>query len=471
MKKHPASVFLLALVLSSGNFSGLAAEGDASPGAAKAISQELPLAVMVDLKPRLDGYLKLRNEQLSVLAAKYGRVLDTRLNQAADGGDLKTVDAFRSEKGMLEALQKVIGTQQKDSVAAVRAGVALPDLAAGSPQALVELRKIWTAERVEIMGKVDAMLQQSLTLLESDLTKKRDFDNAKAVLAFRESLPGATAGASVAKAMEKKIGVAEPVTAGTLTESAIKVASKEKPFVNSLKMQFVPVKITGGPTRGRTVLFSVWETRKSDYEAFIKKDRDRAWPGVPFDQKDDHPALNVSWDDAVAFCAWLTKKERDAGKLGEKEEYRLPLDHEWSCAVGIGKLEDGDASPVRKNHRVGDEFPWGKGFPPPKGSGNYRGQESEDDGKGRLPDNDGFEKTAPVGEFKANELGLYDMGGNVAEWCQDWMDPQNEGERVIRGSHYGSAAKGALESSERAAIRPDRQSWIVGFRVVIARER
>ncbi len=59
-------------------------------------------------KPRLDGYLELRSGRIGALAEKYGRGLDTRLNQAADGGDLKAVDAFRAGKGRMEALQKTI---------------------------------------------------------------------------------------------------------------------------------------------------------------------------------------------------------------------------------------------------------------------------------------------------------------------------------------------------------------------------
>jgi len=132
------------------------------------------------------------------------------------------------------------------------------------------------------------------------------------------------------------------------------VATKEKPFVNSLRMNFVPVPITGGPTDGRTVLFSVWETRVKDYEVFVKETK-REWPKPDFPQSGEHPAVNLTWDDAVAFCAWLTIEDRKSGKIGPNDVYRLPSDHEWSCAVGIGKDENPAASPsgqVRENRGI-----------------------------------------------------------------------------------------------------------------------
>ena len=76
-------------------------------------------------------------------------------------------------------------------------------------------------------------------------------------------------------------------------------------------MEFVPVKAAPG------ILFCRWETRVKDFEPFCE-DTDRAHEGPAFPQGDDHPVVNVSYNDAMEFCAWLSEKE------GKK--YRLPKD-------------------------------------------------------------------------------------------------------------------------------------------------
>src|SRR5579862_1652314 len=220
-------------------------------------------------------------------------------------------------------------------------------------------------------------------------------------------------------------------------------ATKENPYVNSLGMKFVPVPIAGGPTDGQKMLFSIWDTRVKDFEAFVTStgydatggmqslDKDR-WtqhgatgrkPG--FLQGPTHPVVGVSWYDAKAFCKWLTKKERKEGKIGAKDEYRLPSDHEWSCAVEIGDREKANATPHSNDDQIAGVYPWGKESPPPKGAGNY----ADETFAKEHPElawiegyDDGYAYTSPVGSFKANENGLYDMGGNVWQWCEDWLD-------------------------------------------------
>jgi len=135
-------------------------------------------------------------------------------------------------------------------------------------------------------------------------------------------------------------------------------------------MKFVPVPITGGPSDGKTVLFSVWETRVKDFEAFVK---DTKWDWS-YKQSADHPVTRVDWEDAVSFCKWLTEGDRKQGRIGPKDFYRLPTDHEWSCAVGVGKDEDPAAEPAAKSGKV-SAFPWGKDFPPGPRAGNYSGEE------------------------------------------------------------------------------------------------
>ena len=230
--------------------------------------------------------------------------------------------------------------------------------------------------------------------------------------------------------------VATPATLPPITTPASlarAAATKENPFVNSLGMKFVPVP-------GTNVLFSLWETRMKDYQAFCDA-TGRSWPKPSFPQTGDHPAMNVSWEDATAFCEWLSQKE------GNK--YRLPTDREWSCAVGIGDREYG-ATPKSKAMKVDNVFPWGEQWPPPNDAGNFFGQECKTSAalaalkamgwhtskwvaiKGF---NDGNVFTAVVGSFRPNELGIYDLGGNVWEWCQDEYEP-GAASRVLRGGSW-----------------------------------
>jgi hypothetical protein len=214
----------------------------------------------------------------------------------------------------------------------------------------------------------------------------------------------------------------EQLAAAWLKPPPIAEATKERPFINSLGMKFVPVKIKGGPSGGQRVLFSVWETRVQDYEAFVAETK-REWSKPGFPQGPTHPAVNVRLLDAQAFCEWLTERERKSGLLGADEVYRLPTDHEWSCAVGIGAREDATLPPIDKSRKIPGEFPWGDTWPPPEGTGNFSGRESTGHeiwpGQRPIPDfRDEFPETSPVGSFSANALGLYDLAGNIYEMCQ-----------------------------------------------------
>ena len=242
-----------------------------------------------------------------------------------------------------------------------------------------------------------------------------------------------------------------------------------KPWENSLGMKFVPVP-------GTEVLFSVWETRVRDFEAFVRatgyKTSD-GWrdPGASgqgwtdgFSQTPLHPVAGVSWDDSEAFCRWLTGKERAAGTLSAGQEFRLPTDAEWSLAVGL-PAESG-ATPEEKDRGTSDVYPWGTGFPPPRGSGNYS---SEGDGWSGTTDgySDGVKFTAPAGSYTANPLGIFDLGGSVWEWCSDWFNAERT-ERVIRGASFVQGARGVLLSSHRGAKPPGTRDFFnLGFRCVV----
>jgi formylglycine-generating enzyme required for sulfatase activity len=105
-------------------------------------------------------------------------------------------------------------------------------------------------------------------------------------------------------------------------------------FVNTLGMPFVPVP-------GTDVQFCIWETRVKDYAAYAAANAETVfgrWKSPGIQQEDTHPVVKVNWNDANAFCAWLTKKELAAGKIKAGQKYRLPTDAEWSVAVGLDRL-------------------------------------------------------------------------------------------------------------------------------------
>jgi formylglycine-generating enzyme required for sulfatase activity len=201
------------------------------------------------------------------------------------------------------------------------------------------------------------------------------------------------------------------------------------------------------------------------------------WKEPGFSQGANHPVVGVSWNDAEEFCKWLTKRERIAGDLPPDREYRLPKDEEWSAAVGL-KNEVG-SNPEEKSGKV-KLYPWDipqkrdKSWPPPKGAGNYAGEEVKN---GDWPSNwsviegynDGYPRTSPVGSFHANFTGLHDMGGNVWQWCEDWYNAQAQ-YRVLRGASWNDGSPDYLLASYRSFSTPDSRNDAFGFRCVVAVE-
>jgi sulfatase modifying factor 1 len=195
------------------------------------------------------------------------------------------------------------------------------------------------------------------------------------------------------------------------------------------------------------------------------------WKNVGWKQDDDHPVLNVTSDDALAFCRWLSEKE--------KNTYRLPTEAEWEYACRAGtttRFWSGDAlDDTEKAANVMDQSlleRW---------EAAARDLRLGKPHKYNVPMkwNDGYPFTAPVGQFKANPFGLYDMHGNAAEWCADWYDkdyygaspaadpagPSQTKTRVVRGGAFLSNPK-TQRASMRVASFPDYHNYVIGFRVV-----
>ena len=181
--------------------------------------------------------------------------------------------------------------------------------------------------------------------------------------------------------------------------------------------------------------------------------RDTGWP-----QTDRHPVVNVTWNDAKAFCAWLSRNE--------KKRYGLPSEAQWEYACRAGTTTSywngDDPEALAQVGNVEDASLMAK-FP-------YR--------KSLIKASDGYIFTAPVGQFRKNGFGLFDMHGNVSQWCEDGfdakyysisprMDPVNETAaqgRVTRGSSWHSSAK-FCRSAFRERGAPDYRFFNLGFRV------
>lgn len=164
----------------------------------------------------------------------------------------------------------------------------------------------------------------------------------------------------------------------------------------------------------------------------------------------ENPVESVSWNDAISFCKKLTERERQAGRLPEGFKYTLPTEAQWEYACRAGSVTE---------HYFGDDV----------------GRVDETAWYG---DNSGKE-THPVAKKKPNAWGLYDMYGNVWEWCVDWYgdylpesvtDPQGADSGtvcVLRGGCHLSLVS-SCRSAERIRGAPSVTGNILGFRVCLS---
>jgi hypothetical protein len=252
---------------------------------------------------------------------------------------------------------------------------------------------------------------------------------------------------------------------------AVRYPQAGERWTNSLGQVFAPVAGTG-------VLFCIWDTRVRDYAAYAaaKRGVNNSWRnvenhGVRVSDGPEHPVTMVDWEDAKGYCRWLTEKERSEGRIGAEQSYRLPTDAEWSVAVGLG--EESGSTPEEKDGKITGVYPWGREWPPPRGAGNYADLTL----KNRVRNwqfgvidgyDDGYAATSPVGSFTASRYGLYDMGGNVWQLCEDWYDRAQQF-RVLRGGSWVNSGSGSLLSSRRVRVTADSRFPDHGFRCVLAK--
>lgn len=222
------------------------------------------------------------------------------------------------------------------------------------------------------------------------------------------------------------------------------------PKSNSLGVSFVEIP-------GTTVLFATNETRVSDYQAFVS-DAQYAWSfKLHFQQAPDHPVVGVSLQDAIAFCNWLTEKERRAGQINSSQSYRLPTNKEWSCAAGLVSAITDEPT---LDQKIQDErlYPWGLQWPPPPKVANLMEQE--------IPGyTDGFPYTSPVGSFPATKQGLHDLSGNAWEWVWD-RDLGTAPVGTLRGGSWAYFRPECLTYAYRYEVPAELRAPTIGFRMV-----
>jgi formylglycine-generating enzyme required for sulfatase activity len=191
-------------------------------------------------------------------------------------------------------------------------------------------------------------------------------------------------------------------------------------------------------------------------------------------ETDHHPVVRVSWEDAAAYCNWLSVRESlppayvsSGGGFvlasPPTTGYRLPTEAEWELSA-------------RYAAGAGTKYPWGEALPVPPGAGNFADRSAQGLVATTIPGfDDSFAATAPVDSFAANALGLYNLGGNVAEWVSDRYEmspaasatdpigPETGEFHVIRGASYLQGSVTQLRLTFRdygKEPRPD-----VGFRI------
>lgn len=214
---------------------------------------------------------------------------------------------------------------------------------------------------------------------------------------------------------------------------------KRKPYADERPVH--TVRITKPFWMGR------YEVTRAQYEELMDETPSK------FDG-DSNPVRKVTWNNAMDFCKKLTEREHKAGRLPAGCEYRLPTEAEWEYAA-------------RGGHKNSRDY-------------QYAGSDDIDNVAWYYKNSEG--KTHAAGRLDPNELGLYDMSGNVKEWCIDWyddeyyerakvvQDPVNNAKtkyRVTRGGSCASYAKGC-HVADRHHSKPTSDGVYLGFRIVLA---
>lgn len=243
---------------------------------------------------------------------------------------------------------------------------------------------------------------------------------------------------------------------------------------------YVPPDLMGGVATNtrrfeltRAFYLGIHEIRRKEYAKFATSVKVEA-------SNENLPITEVSWSQAAKFCNWLSLQESlepvyafnsngtittNASALG----FRLPTEAEWEAAAQYD---------VSRSELIG-KFPWGDASEPGTGAGNFSGRESQHDLHPFLNTHvDNHSGIAPVGAYRQNANGFHDLGGNVAEWIQDFYVSKSQGmnqelkdplgpqaglDRIVKGAHFRTHDVKEMYINARRVVGSKDET--VGFRV------
>ncbi|MBL8868720.1 MAG: SUMF1/EgtB/PvdO family nonheme iron enzyme [Planctomycetaceae bacterium] len=225
---------------------------------------------------------------------------------------------------------------------------------------------------------------------------------------------------------------------------------------------------------------SIYEVTRGQFETFVdltgykpESELNRTtrhnWRSPGFPQAPNHPVVGVTWNDANEFSSWLTRQSQKLGIIPNNQAYRLPTEAEWEYAARAGTTtwySFGDAP--EKLIQYGNTADW-----------SY--SQNHNDRYGVVSGNDGNIYTSPVGSYEPNAFGVFDMHGNVFEWCLDDFKSANSGtsvttdntrrvgQRTIKGGSWGHGAAYSRSATRYKMPSSDHDTKYVGFRIILGR--